>query len=249
MGDMHTGSANCATDLVKKRVQEIADDDYGVWLGIGDYSEWIAPDDPRFHAGGLDTEIVTLTGLSMLRRTYLDYLTDLLWPIRDKCAALGQGNHEEKYDRRRDDDMTFGLAENLGIPDRYTGWAAITTLQFKDGNRHTDSFDIYHSHGHQAGRKGGALVNGLDDLMGWIEADIYFQGHSHQYIAKHKATIYKDGERIRQRIKVGWHTGSFLKTYEQGVVSYAERAGFPATVLGTPTVNIYPSREGHGYVE
>jgi len=249
INDSHVGSANCAKDLLERKVKEIAYDDSLYWSGIGDYAEWIVPSDPRFDPDDIDPELVTIENLKSLRTVYVEYLTELFWPIRHKCVSFGEGNHEERYSSHNDGKMAYELAHNLGIDDRFTGWAGFTNLMFKDGNKHADSFMVYTSHGYQGGRKGGSLVNGLTDLMGFVEADIYLQGHSHQYISKYHVTLYSEDEHIRHRTKVGWHCGSFLCTYAQGKVSYAERKQYPPTVLGTPTVTIHPSREGHGHVE
>jgi hypothetical protein len=248
INDSHVGSANCAKDLLKKKVQEIADDDYMLWVGLGDYAEFIVPSDPRFDPSNMDADIISLNNLGNLRAVYTDYLTELLWPIRHKCIAFGEGNHEEKYSSHNDGKMAWDIAKNLEIHDHFTGWAGFTNIVFKDGNRHSDSFMVFHSHGYAGGRKGGSLVNALDDLMGFMEADIYLQGHSHQYISKDKISIYMDGDKIYQRHKVGWNCGSFLKTYEMGTVGYSERKQYPPNVLWTPTVTISPARDGHGYL-
>jgi hypothetical protein len=250
LNDIHAGSKNCAKGEVAKKIKEIADDPYMLWIGIGDYAEWISFSDPRFDPDNIDEDIVPTSKMKNLRGTYTDYLVELFWPIREKCIAFGEGNHEEKFSSRNSGAMAYDIAMNLGLSeDRFTEWSGFTELVFRDGNKHSDSFMIYHAHGYQAGRKGGAIVNGLEDLMGFMEADIYLQGHSHQYQHKALVSLYCENNVIYDRQKVGWHCGSFLKTYQQGTVSYAERKQYRPNKLWTPTVTIHPSRDGHGTVE
>ncbi len=42
----------------------------------------------------------------------------------------------------------------------------------------------------------------------------------------------------------GAHTGSFLRTYQEGTSSYAERAGYPPVPIGPLEFLIEPGRDG-----
>jgi hypothetical protein len=256
LADVHAGNANACLDKVADKVKEVADDPLGLLSINGDMGDYITYTDRRFDPATVDEQLITsLADLQRLPAIYTEYLTELLLPVRNKIICVTTGKHDSDIEQKFQDNPLWQMCKNLGITDKWGDWACMTTLRFRDGNRHADSFDIFQSHGWQASRKGGALTNNLDDMMGWIQCDILLQAHSHQLLVKHKVVLYVENGKIEQKVCIGAHTGGWLLTYKQVYggdktrASYAERASFPPTVIGSPTFRITPSAFGHGYVE
>ncbi len=156
------------------------------------------------------------------------------------------GNHERAANDAYCTDLTVRILDRIGRPEAYCGWSGITRIVFAHGEQRT-ALKVYHSHGHQAGRKDGAKVNGLDDLMGYIDGcHIYLQGHSHSRLIKTKTKLGTNPSFTREQAITcyGAHTGSFLRTYQEGHAAYGERAGYPPVPIGPVEFLITPGREG-----
>jgi hypothetical protein len=248
LGDIHLGSANCDKGRLFEVVDAIRADVDARWIGMGDYVEWITPKDKRWHAGGIDEDIVNMANLDRIGDAYVDAVATILRPIMDKCWGMGKGNHEGTFEREHHTNLVQRILQAAGTPgDLYTGWAAITRVCFEDRNGHRSSVRIFHSHGWQAGRMDGAKVNQLDHIMGWIDGcRIYLQGHSHSRVVKTKTKLDTNPSftKLTAYDSYGAHTGSFLRTYQQDATCYGEEHGYPPTSLGPIRFNLTPTTEG-----
>ena len=248
LGDVHLGNANCDTKALWKTVLDIKQDKQARWIGMGDMVESIAPNDKRWSAGGIDVKIVNLASQDRIGDVYVEKVADILNHIADKCWAYGDGNHEDKFNAAYYTNLGVRILDQIGRPECYVGWSGITRVVFEhaSGTMRTALY-VYHSHGYQAGRKDGAKVNGLDDLMGYIDGcHIYLQGHSHSRLVKTKTKLGWNPSFTRERAQTcfGAHTGSFLRTYQEGHSAYGERAGYPPVPIGPLEFLITPGRDG-----
>jgi hypothetical protein len=84
----------------------------------------------------------------------------------------------------------------------------------------------------------------LKKFMDSFEADIYAMGHLHDIKTNTIPCLYlDDGGHIKQKIKAGAITGSWMKSYTEGVrASYAERKGYTPTPVGCPHFVITPDK-------
>jgi len=248
LGDIHLGSANCDKEALWKIIADIRANPDARWIGLGDYVEWITPKDKRWHAGGIDEQIINMANLDRIGDAYVETISTILRPIMDKCWGMGKGNHEGTFEREHHTNLTQRILQECGASgDLYTGWAAITRVKFEDDNQHRSSIRIFHSHGWQAGRMAGAKVNQLDHLMGWIEGcRIYLQGHSHDCVVKKKTMLGTNPSfsKLVAYNAYGAHCGSYLRTYQQDATGYGEEKGFPPVPIGPPTFELTPTREG-----
>ncbi len=247
LGDVHFGSANCATDLFDAVIREIRDDPDALWIGMGDMIEAIAPNDKRWQAGGIDEKVVNLASQDRIGDVYVEKMGDKLKPIAAKCVSYASGNHEQVFDTRYYTNLSVRIMQEAGIPsDRYADWAALVRLSFEEGN-HRNTLRVFHSHGWQAGRMDGAKVNEVSRLMSYIDADIYLQGHSHArfVIPRSRMMVNQSWTKVTEQKVYVAHTGSFLKTFEQDAAGYAERAGYPPVSLGIVKFFLHPN-QNHG---
>jgi hypothetical protein len=250
IGDIHLGSACCDKHALARTIKDIRDDPNARWLGMGDYAEYIGKDDPRWSSNGVDTDIVTTRIIDKIGDVYVDALVGLFTPIIDKCWGLGRGNHEEEFQRRHHTEICERILKACGRPDLYNGWAALTLLLFRRGANRV-GWRIYSAHGWQGGRMEGNKVNESRRLMSYVDADVYLHGHSHSrwIIPQTRLDVSAKGNKlVARRVWIG-HTGSFLRTLQEGTVGYAERKGYPPTDLGPLRILFKPNGEGNSRIE
>ena len=246
LGDVHLGSANCDVKLFDSVIADIREDPRALWIGMGDMVESIAPNDKRWHAGGLDERIVNLASQDRIGDVYVEKLAAKLKPIADKCVAYGDGNHEATFDRHYFTNLSVRVLDAIGRPDCYTSWACLTRLVFDHRTRERSlATRVYHAHGWQAGRQEGGKVNESRRLLAYIDADVYLSGHSHSKWVVPQTRLETDGRFKKLIAKEVYtaHTGSFLRTLQQDHVGYAERSGYPPTTLGVIRFGLRPEED------
>lgn len=251
LGDVHFGSVNCDVQAFDDVVAEIRENPNALWVGMGDMVESIAPNDKRWHAGGVDEKVVNLASQDRIGDVYVEKLAWKLRGIADKCICYGDGNHEAAFNKHYYTNLSVRVLEEIGRPDAYTEWACLTRLSFegKQGDRHT--VRLFSSHGWQGGRMDGAKVNEVRRLMAYVDADIYLQGHSHSKFVVPQTRLDANQswtKLVAKKVYVA-HTGSFLRTLQHGSVGYAERAGYPPTTLGTVKFTLRPSHRKAPVIE
>lgn len=228
---------------------EIRQNPKALWIGMGDMVESIAPNDKRWHAGGVDEKVVNLASQDRIGDVYVEKLATKLRPIADKLICYGDGNHEASFNKHYYTNLSVRVLEALERPDAYTGWACLTRLAFSE-RTHRTTIKVFSSHGWQGGRMDGAKVNEVRRLMAYVDADIYLQGHSHSkfVIPQTRLDCNPSWTKLIARKVYVAHTGSFLRTLQHDRVGYAEQFGYPPTTLGTVRFNITP-KLGENIVE
>lgn len=113
----------------------------------------------------------------------LEEAVRLFKPLKDKILAITHGNHEARTYRKEGIDLSYLLAVQLGLFEKYTPTSALIFLRFgKSRNHGGDSkqcYTIFMLHGSGGGRKEGAKAIRLADMSSIIDADIYIHSHTH----------------------------------------------------------------------
>ena len=225
-GDIHYGNPNCKIKKFKEVIDYIAKTENCYGIGMGDYLDCITNQDNRFDpSNGYD---------------FIDdnvaYMVNLLKPIKHKLIALVTGNHEYKINTLGIGDPTLRMCRELEIP--YLGYSGFVKLKV-DAKYHIRSLIILAHHGWSAGRKTGNIINSVESLSQYWDADIYLCGHSHHLSAT-------------RQIKIGWtgekklifaNTGTFLETATKNTTCYSERGGYPPRKLGVLKLKWFPKRD------
>ena len=243
IGDCHLGNKGCELSRLKEMVQWIKDKPNCYWLGMGDYIDCINYTDKRFDPDTIEKKY--LGELSNCVPMQIDDFINIVRPIADKCLGFHRGNHEEKIRLQYHYDVMYELWKEFQKP--LLEDSCVTVLDFHLPNEQVHSIKIFSMHGCCGGRKGGSKINWLEDLIAYMEADIYLIAHSHIKESEIKTQLYVDrAGRVQQRKKVLGVTGSFLRGYVQGCSSYIEKAMLPPTDLGVIRLSIRPfSRDIH----
>ena len=231
IGDIHLGTKHCAEDKIKARVQQIKDDPLALWVGMGDYGEFIAgKNDPRF-----DIKVIPdWVEKTRVKDSQVEYIVKLFEPIKNKCIGLLEGNHEDAYRKHNDGDPQVDICHQLGVPS--LGYSAFIRLIFRRGGVVGRSFLGVVSHGSGCAITRGAKVTRLERFMDNFNARWYAHGHVHDIIVTNKHYMeLTDGDKITSLEKVAAMTGCWFTGYTQGIApSYGEIKNYPPTALGAP---------------
>lgn len=221
--------------MLKDVIGRIKADPNAYWIGLGDYIEGINISDKRFDPFSVDPQ-TRIEELSDFAQRQARKLCDLLMPIRDKCLGLGRGNHEEKLRQSYYNDAfeTIRLAMKAIDLD----WNAIIRLKF-GSNKYYSTLIIHTQHGSGGGRKVGAMMNKMEEMSGFLMADIHVVGHSHKAgvipFRILKPTV-QGKLRILERQGLNILCGGMRENYRRGIVDYADKMFYYPTALTIATV-------------
>ena len=239
LGDIHYAIKHCAEAKIKAKVGEVKSDPLALWLGMGDYAEFICPSDPRWD----NKVIVDEVHEDNIAEDETKWVTSLFEPIVPQGVGLLEGNHEDAIRRHLHTDVQKNICERLGLPN--LGYSAFVRFIFRRQNSSESHVVVgFFTHGSGCAITKGAKLNKLQRVMDQFEADIYGVAHMHDIITDTKPYLKIDNQnRIKQLEKVGAITGSWFMTYAQGVgASYGEKKTYPPTTLGCPVFTIVPDK-------
>jgi len=231
IGDTHLGTAHCAEDKIKSRIQQIKEDPLALWIGMGDYGEFISAKDPRFDG----KVIADWIDPNEIAESEIERIVELFKPIRSKCIGLLEGNHEDAFRKHQDGDPQKQICKRLDLPS--LGYSAFIKLVFRRCGGTGREFLGVVSHGAGGAITRGAKMTRLERFMDNFNARWYAHAHVHDIITSSKHYIeLTDGNKITSLEKVGAMTGCWFRGYTQGVApSYGEIKSYPPTALGAPT--------------
>lgn len=239
LGDIHAGTIHCVEKHIIRKVNEIKQSPNTYWIGMGDYAEWITPSDKRFDPA--QKSIADWVEPDNIAHCEVQWLTDLLSPIKDKCIGLLYGNHENSIRVWNHDNVQKNLCDALGVDN--LGYSAFVKLRFyreKSNDSHviTGAF----THGSSGAITEGAKLMALMRWMKAMDADIYGYAHIHDYIPKSLSRITSNDGKIKSKVSIGATTGSWFRTYTKGIIaSYGEQKTYPPCEIGCAMFLINPN--------
>lgn len=267
LGDLHLGNPGCDLSRIKRDIKEIEEDPFSIWVGLGDYGDYIQPSDKRFSADSLDDE--AKLNLGRLGMHYMERARDLFMPIRHKCLGLILGNHEDKYFRQSNwEDGHSWLCQELEVKNlRYSALMDVVFLRgrtafekvlysrseanLKSVKSEGSKFRLYCHHGSGGAATPSGKLNALIRHMNNFEADVYMMGHVHQCTGQKLVRLGADDgcKKLVEYSRIGAICGSYLKTYKEGHTGYGEIKGYSPTALGPAKIRITPyKRELHAEI-
>lgn len=240
IGDVHLGARGCDEQAFIDTVKMVADDPLHYTVLMGDMADCILPDDARFDAEDVAEWLWQPKYRSRIVDAQYDRLYTILKTIPpNRILGALRGNHEAKIRTKHYRDLTLDLCRSLGIP--YLEEQAFIRLQFGRRGGTRASYDIYVFHGSSSGRKAGAKINLIQDVGGFIDADIIMQGHVHDKLVSTDARLGLNAAgNFTKRERFYVITGTFLKTYELGTAGYGARANYRPTSIGAVTLELAP---------
>jgi len=240
LGDVHMGNKNCAIGEFRRDVAKVRRDPHAFWIGLGDYADYIGPADKRWDPNTI-TPGIPISALSDWGMYLVKLVRKELWPIRKRCIGLLEGNHEDVYQNRHNQQLHSWLCTEMGVKD--LGYSCFLDLVFEKyhSNAHR-RYRIFAHHGAGAAQTSGGKANRMERFMLRNEADLYLVGHVHEKDPKRHDVLGADDRcrKLRAVKRLGVYTGSYLRTYGEGRAGYGEKRGYAPVPLGCSTVEFQP---------
>lgn len=123
IGDCHVGSEQFNEAAIKKKIQIIRDDPYGVVTLCGDLGDF-----------GLRSSVTNPLRATMQPAEQMEYIYDLFEPIKDKIVSAVPGNHEARLVKETGIDPLLTLCCRWHCEDVYRENVAILKLLFGQGS-------------------------------------------------------------------------------------------------------------------
>jgi predicted phosphodiesterase len=163
IGDVHVGSQEFDEKSVKKKIQIIQDDPYGVVCLCGDLGDY-----------GLKNSRTNVYQATMQPKEQQEYIYELFLPIKDKIVSAVAGNHEDRVTREVGLCPLYDLCVLWGIPDVYRENMAIVKYMFGSIRGRRQQFVFYGMTSHGTTRnKHKKFINCIDGV------DFSISGHTH----------------------------------------------------------------------
>ena len=244
LGDVHLGNAACDEKLFREAVQRIADDDNALWVGMGDYADFINVSDPRFDSASL-SPWVRMRHLPDLAGAQASRFLDIVQPIAGKCLGLIEGNHERAiqkyYERSIYSDIVTGVKERGGfdadhqLAFGYSGWLMLHFYRHETREALGRCVKISLHHGFVGGKLAGAKALNMQRWLWSHDCDLCIFGHSHNTMAQIEAVESVRGSKVVRQNRIGMFSGTFMNG-----ARYSEKAGYFPLPITQPYVILHP---------
>lgn len=177
--DEHVGDEHCDIKRLLARIEYVKNKPNAYCILNGD----IIDNATKTSIG--DTYTQVFNPMEQLQKA-----TELFEPIKDKILCITHGNHENRTYKKEGINLSYLMANQLGLSDRYTPTSAVLFIRFgKVANGRKESngsgkvrkmcYTAYVLHGSGGGRKEGAKAIRLADMASIIDCDIYIHSHTH----------------------------------------------------------------------
>lgn len=229
LGDMHLGVVGCAENKIKDAVRTVKEDEDALWVGMGDYADFVVPSDPRWDLN----QIADWVDKTDIARSQVDKTIELLSPIKEKNLCMLMGNHEYKYMTHTTNNVQKWITEGLGTTN--AGYSCFLNLVFdRENSAEHHGFIGCMTHGGSCASTESGKRTALGKWMLHNVANFYAYGHVHTVDFLDRAPLGIGANmQIQNKEIMGVISGCFLKTYEKGVFpSYGEMRTYGSTVLG-----------------
>jgi hypothetical protein len=261
--DKHYGTILQHKHGIKKFIDMVKNDPIGYWCDLGDLSEGITVDDPRYcHLTTNPEENTTLL-------QYEAYVKDHL-PIADKCLVILEGNHDWKLGAKVGSfvrhNVCARLGEEIGVlaENLYGTYSCVLAIHNKKGKllykmflHHGPAMGSINSSADDPLRREANMMLSLKRKLRELAGDciIMAMGHTHKLLVKPPISrlylTYENGKSKQHYTKSEqtqkfipeddrWYVndGCFYKLHEMGKSGYAERAGYAPNELGFIKVKV-----------
>jgi len=244
LGDVHLGNAACDEKLFRQVVKRIAADDRALWVGLGDYCDFVNLSDPRFDHASL-ASWVRMSHLGDLARAQSERFLEIVQPIAGKCLGLVEGNHEraiaKHYERSIYSEIVMGVKQAGGFPVEqqlgfgYSGWLLLHFYRHETKDACGRCIKISLHHGFVGGKLAGAKALNMQRWLWTHCCDLAIFGHSHNTMVQVESVESVKGNRVVHDHRIGCYGGTFMNG-----ARYSEKAGYFPLPITQPHVILQP---------
>ena len=177
--DEHIGDEHCDIKRLMERIEYVKNTPNAYCILNGD----ILDNATKTSIG--DTYVQEFNPMEQLQKA-----NELFTPIKDKILCITHGNHENRTYKKEGINLSYLIAKQLGLSEKYTPTSAVLFIRFGkssrgmkesngSGNVRKICYTMYVLHGSGGGRKEGAKAIRLADMASIIDTDIYIHSHTH----------------------------------------------------------------------
>lgn len=219
LSDIHLGDKHTNYKLLKECIERIKNEPNTYTIINGDVCNI-----------GLKTSKSDVYEEELSPMTQLLRYTELFEGIKDKILCITSGNHEQRIEKDTNIDITYLVAKQLGIEDRYAPSWWYLFLRFGEKTQGRKCKMCYQITGHHGnwigGRKTGGKINKLEEMANVVIADLYICSHTHKPLSSKSSIFIPDyaNNTLNKKNMYFLMTNSFL---DPG--GYGERYGYPPT--------------------
>ncbi|KKL68771.1 hypothetical protein LCGC14_2121650 [marine sediment metagenome] len=128
----------------------------------------------------------------------------------------------------------------LGLRGGFPACFYIPTFTRNNGNNIKSITMVFH-HGYFAGRTTSNKVIHLERALNqYHQAWLFCCGHGHNKVPFRVDSLAVEENKICEHVRRAAMTGSYLRTYTKGAISYGEIKGYPSVALGKITLIVHP---------
>ena len=207
IGDVHAWSDGWPETKFRDHIQWGVDRG-AYFLGMGEYLDFTSTSQ-RDILGRLRGS--QQRQIDDLMRTSVDKLYKLMKASQGRWLGMLEGHHFHQFQDGTTSDQY--LCQLLGTT--FLGTSALMDIRLVDTRGDGCTVTVFAHHGSGGGgRKQGSHLHRLEDLLSWIEADIYLMGHTHAKVSSPVDRLYRTpGGHLYHRTKILARTGGFLRGY------------------------------------
>lgn len=227
ISDVHLGNRQSNVAALKKYIEQIKADKRGFWVGTGDIFDAITYRDKRYD----DEEHINRKTEEMI-----DDAMDLLAPVKSKCLAIGDGNHETKYRTLNNTSIISLLADELETT--YYGYSCLMKVLANEQY----SLVYYINHGYGGGRNQGTQIKKCEDAMKIAYAHFYVISHVHFRPVGDLVTLEISDKGVLKKVP---HKFVVTGAYQDNYSGYAEKQMYPQASHGSPITQFRWSGHDH----
>ncbi len=241
LNDIHVGYINTDYQRLANDIQKIQDNNNFYWVGGGDYLEAINKKDKRHLTSD---EAKFLWGKNDILKVQKEYFIDSVLPIKDKCLAFLEGNHEQNMLEYHDRDVASELAKDLDIESKFLGYCGYLVLRFEVSGKTRMSVPIFLHHGYGYSVRPGSLATTLERVFIYNNCQVALLGHHHHRLDIEMTVLNPRGSYVEKQQKVAAYCGGYRESYsltnkpERG---YESEKGFPPNIPGGYILTINPT--------
>lgn len=245
-GDVHRDSDLHADEHWRQFLSYAKQQKNALFLGMGDYTDGVSTSE-RIVLANEGLHDTTRNTLKDVYKGVSKTLVNELGFMRGRLIGMLGGNHYFDFGNGDTTDHILAAALNT----KFLGVCSFIrlSLRFKGRCDKRQSLDIFAHHGKGGGLLPGSTFNTIEKMSTTAIADFYLMGHDHKkgcIPSTPRLTLNSAGPtgelNVRERVPWLGRTGSFLKSYENGRVSYNVDAGRSPSTLGWIEFEITPYR-------
>src|SRR4030042_498917 len=243
-GDVHRDANVCHVDKWLEFLEWAKKKKPCYFIGMGDYFDFASSSErdilanPKLH----DT---TQNRLSKVMKESVREFAHEISFMRGKLIGMICGNHYGVLRNKEDNGLTTDekLCQMMGT--KYLGSTAFIQLVFA-GDRHNSkcAIDIWAHHGSSACSTLGGSINSVEKMQNVAIADIYMLAHDHKRFAVPTSPklFLRNGHSglptLHHKKRLLVRTGSFMRGYVDGEISYISEKSLPPSDLGVVKIEM-----------